>query len=71
MSLRAIPSYSPILANGGSQSFEVSRNMDAFGALTSLTYPAGGGHAAQTVTTQMDALASQSLMGSALGLGTD
>ncbi|MBI4911358.1 MAG: hypothetical protein HY823_01350 [Acidobacteria bacterium] len=39
----------------GSQSFTVSRVLDAFGQESSLSYPSGGGRAAQTVTTTYDA----------------
>lgn len=40
----------------GAQSFAVSRVLDAIGNTTSLTYPAGGGRAAETVTVDYDAL---------------
>lgn len=38
----------------GTRSFSISRELDAFGGVKSLIYPAGGGRTAQTVTTTYD-----------------
>lgn len=44
------------ISDGSPQSFAIHREMDAFGNVTSLTYPAGGGRAEQIVTYGVDDL---------------